>query len=397
LYRVIYDRRCIVLNPYLEKRLFALPVQPILVEFDAREFATVMGQLTGINVTIVEEIPTFGFTAIAPVSPEVIKKVNALPGVRMVHANQVKTIFQLPMPVGEWFPTSESRNMLEAESAFREGFTGEAVKLGVTDTGVDAMHPQLQGAEFYSTISWPAREILDENGHGSHCASTAAGSLHRTVTDVTVEGVSRSPLLSVKCLGRGIGTGFTSEIINAMSVCFERGCQVISMSLGSAECQGGCEVCPECRMVSTLVGRGLIVVVAAGNSGPQENTIGCPGCSPDALTVAAVDRHGDAADFSSRGGDRFPFKPDVAGPGVNIYSGTSRGSIIDLQELQAGAGFAAISGTSMATPHVAGFCALLKHKFPTITTAQIKRTMAQRGHAKDFITGWGLPKWSYFA
>jgi len=743
-----------VLNPYLEKRLFALPVQPILVEFDAREFATVMGQLMGINVPIIEQIPAFGFTAIAPVTPEIIRRVNALPGVRMVHANQVKTIFQLPRLEGEWFPTSESRQMLEAESAFREGFTGEAVKLGVTDsvpdyspviikdaqgeidilpisdlylqttgrvehaqggedvkipevpififtrnkvgnwdpikhlirhrykgelvrvnttggvvdtspnhslikygsnnqhtnhrtfsaqeikvgdklsmpglpkkwsgrgsccysdsrfigsldlawlygffaaegsayhcpskngegvpyenyevsfpnsdplllskvewifqehfhrklhrgndqvvklvragrdlydhfrsllytstgekrvpkvilnspvevkesfmagyfagdgnltehgtwrfdsisqtlvqgilwlmattkgvswsvgtredkpkvvriqfnksstnglkhkaevqrimsldyegwiydletenhtfctgvgpircknTGVDAMHPQLQGAEFYSTISWPAREILDENGHGSHCTSTAAGKLHRTPIDVTVEGVSRSPLLSVKCLGRGIGTGFTSEIINAMSVCYEKGCQVISMSLGSAECQGGCEVCPECRMVSTLTQRGLIVVIAAGNSGPQENTIGCPGCSPDAITVAAVDRHGEAADFSSRGGDRFPFKPDVAAPGVNIYSGTSRGSIIDLQELEAGPGFASISGTSMATPHVAGFCALLKHKFPTITTAQIKQTMAQRGHAKDFITGWGIPKWSYFA
>lgn len=385
-----------MLNPYLERRLFAKPVQPILVEFDVNQLAAVMSEITGLNLPIMETIPTFGFAAITPISPEMIRKVNALPGVRMVHLNQTKTIFQLPTPGEDWFPTSESRNMLEAEEAIKQGFTGEAVKVGVCDTGLDASHPQLQGAQFDTTISWPMREILDENGHGSHCASTVAGKVYHTPLGVTVEGVSHSPLLGVKCLGRGIGTGFTSEIINAMTKCYEKGCQVISMSLGSAECQGGCEVCPECRMVATLAQRGIIVVIAAGNSGPQEDSIGCPGCSPDALTVAAVDRNGEAADFSSRGGDKFPLKPDVAAPGVNIYSGTARLSVIDMQELAAGTGFAAISGTSMATPHVAGFAALLKQKTPQITTPQIKQTMAAKGHTKDRVTGWGIPKWSYF-
>jgi len=385
-----------VLNPYLEKRLFALPVQPILVEFDPQRFNETMGQITGLKLPIVSSLPSFGFAALAPVSPSIIKKVNALPGVRMVHANQTKTIFQLPADAEAWFPTTESRRMLEAEEAFKEGFNGEAIKIGVCDTGVDVTHPQLQGTEFYSRIMWPAREVLDENGHGSHCCSTAAGKLYNTPLGISVEGVSHSPLVSVKCLGRGIGTGFTSEIIEAMATCYDKGAQVISMSLGSAECQGGCDVCPECRMVASLTRQGVILVIAAGNSGPEENTIGCPGCSPDALTVAAVDRDGKIASFSSRGGDRFPLKPDVAAPGVNIYSGTARGSIIDLQEAAAGFGFAAISGTSMATPHVAGLVALLKQKNPQITTAMIKHQMALRGHTKDYQTGWGIPRWSYF-
>ena len=385
-----------MLNPYLEKRLYSLPVQPVLVEIDPNQFAATLGQVMGLQLKVVSELPAFGFAALAPVSPSIIKKVNSLPGVRMVHANQVKTILQMPAPADDWFPTSESRNMLEAEEAIKQGFTGEAVKVGVTDTGVDVSHPQLIGTEFYSQIMWPFREVLDENGHGSHCASTVAGKLYHTLLGITVEGVSRSPMVSVKCLGRGVGTGFTSEIINAMATCYDKGAQVISMSLGSAECQGGCEVCPECRMVSSLTARGIIFVIAAGNSGPQENTIGCPGCSPDAITVAAVDRNGEVASFSSRGGDRFPLKPDVAAPGVNIYSGTARGSFIDVQEASAGMGFAAISGTSMATPHVAGFCALLKQKNPKITAAQIKQTMALRGHTKDYQTGWGIPKWSYF-
>ncbi|KKM06830.1 hypothetical protein LCGC14_1740030, partial [marine sediment metagenome] len=238
-----------MLNPYLEKRLFSVPVQPVLVEFDANELAAVMGQLTGLNLPIGETIRPFGFAAIAPVSPAIIRKINSLPGVRMVHSNMQKHVFQLPIGDAEWFPTSESRKMLEVEDAIQQGFTGEAVKLGIVDTGVDVTHPQLLGTEWYSTISWPAREVLDENGHGSHVCSTAAGKLYNTPLGVIVEGVSRSPLISVKCLGRGIGIGFTSEVINAMSVCFEKGAQVISMSLGSEECQGGCEVCPECRMV----------------------------------------------------------------------------------------------------------------------------------------------------
>jgi len=386
-----------MLNPFLEKTLYALPVQPILVEVDVARINQVLGTITGLKVRVTETIKPFGFIALAPVSPELIKRINAIPAIRMVHVNQVKTIFQFPEPATEWFPTSQSRQMLEVETAFRQGITGEGVKIGVCDTGIEATHPQLVGQEWYSTISWPVREMLDENGHGSHCASTAAGKLYYSPMNVAVEGVSRSPLVSVKCLGRGIGTGFTSEIINAMATCYDKGAQVISMSLGSAECQGGCEVCPECRMVRSLTERGIMFAIAAGNSGPDPNTIGCPGCSPDAITVAAVDRNGQSADFSSRGGGRFPRKPDVAAPGVRIYSGTSRLSVIDIQEPGAGPGFAAISGTSMATPHVAGFLALLKHRNPAMTSAQFKEVMAARGKTHDHITGHGVPKWSYFA
>ncbi|KKL86390.1 hypothetical protein LCGC14_1945180, partial [marine sediment metagenome] len=106
-----------MLNPYLEKRLFSVPVQPVLIEFDANELATVMGQLMGLKLPIVETIRPFGFTAIAPVSPSIIRKINALPGVRMVHADMQKHVFQLPIGDAEWFPTSESRKMLEAEAA----------------------------------------------------------------------------------------------------------------------------------------------------------------------------------------------------------------------------------------------------------------------------------------
>ncbi len=383
-----------MLNPFLERTLYSLPIQPVLVEVDLDQVNRVLGNLLGMNLRLPTVIPTFGFIAVSPVRPSIIRAINALPGVRMVHADLVKNVFELPSP--DWFPTSESRKMLEAEAAFREGYTGEMVRVGVTDTGIDPTHPQLVGQSWYSTIAWPVREVLDENGHGSHCASTVAGKIYYTPIGVAVEGVSRSPLISVKCLGRGIGTGFTSEIINAMALCYDKGAQVISMSLGSQECQGGCEICPECRMVSHLTQRGVIFAIAAGNSGPAANTIGCPGCSPSAITVAAVDKKGIVADFSSRGGSKFPGKPDCAAPGVNIYSGTSRGSLIDVQEALAGPGFAAISGTSMATPHISGFMALLKSKYSNMSAALFKEKMAARGHSHNHISGYGVPRWNNF-
>lgn len=389
-----------MLNPYLEKTLFSVPVQPIMVEVDlARPLNSLVGKLLGMKLKIINSIPTFGFIGLAPVSPEVIKKVNDLPGVRIVHPNMLKTVYQMPLglvPGTNWLSTSESRKMLEAEEAFKQGHTGERVKIGVTDTGIDALHPQLIGAEWYSTMSWPIREVLDTVGHGSHCASTAVGKIQHTPMGVTVEGVSRSPLVSVMCLGRGIGTGFTSEIIDAIAMAYDKGAQIISMSLGSSECPGGCEICPECRLVKQLTDRGIIFCIAGGNSGPDANTIGCPGCSPSAITVAAVDKDGIIAGFSSRGGRRFPTKPDVAAPGVNIYSGTSRGSSIDLQALDAGVGYASISGTSMATPHVAGFMALLKDKYPGMSAGRFKEVMIAKGYAHNAETGFGIPKWSYF-
>lgn len=386
-----------MLNPYLEKTLYSQPIQPILLEINLNKFQETLGQITGLKIPLFgDPNTTFGFAAMIPVTPEIIKWVNSLPGVIMVHANLQARALQLPTDTSQWWPTTESRKLLEAELAFQEGFTAEAIRVGVCDTGVDVSHPQLTGIEFYSTMTWPDREILDEVGHGSHVCSTIAGKAYASFSDIPVEGVSRARLVSVKCLGRGIGTGFNSEIVNAMATCYEKGCAVISMSLGADSPQGGIENDPICRMVSTLTGHGVIVVVAAGNSGPQDDTINSPGCSPDALTVAAIGKDGKAADFSSRGGATYRFKPDVAAPGVLIYSGTSHLSPMAIQQPQAGYGYIAISGTSMATPHVAGLVALLKQKFPNLTTQRIKAIMAAKGKTWDKALGFGVPKWSMF-
>jgi len=387
-----------MLNPFLQKTLYSFPVQPVLVEIDVNKLNATLSQITGLRLPLVDTIWNLGFAALAPITPESIKAINNLPGVKMVHANLEQRAFQQPTPSSEWWPTSQSRNVLEAELAFQQGYTGESVKVGVTDTGVDVSHSQLVGTEFYSTISWPFRETLDENGHGSHVASTVAGKLYNSPVGIQVEGISRARLVCVKCLGRGIGTGFTSEIMNAISVCYDKGARIISMSLGSSdgEPQGGPEADPEWRLIKSLTAQGIMFVIAAGNNGPSPDTIGNPGSCPDAITVAALDKNLQLANFSSRGGRRFPTKPDVAAPGVMIYSGTSNISPMAIEQANAGYGYVAISGTSMATPHVSGLIALLKSKYPNMSTERFKDVMVNKGKVFDTMTGFGIPKWSYF-
>lgn len=389
-----------MINPFLQRTLFQLPIRPLLVEMEPGALDGVAATFLNLSLGVRNVIPFFNMIGLVGVPTALIPVINALPGVRVVHADMESNILQVQnQELG--FPTSESRLVMESDLAFRDGWTGEAVTLGVVDTGIDPAHPQLEGSNWDSVINTPVRESgIDAGptsvGHGSHVASTAAGKLQISDTQVFVEGVSRAPIFSVQALGRVVGTGFSSEIVNAMALALDRGATVVNMSLGSKECQGGCEICPECRAVKTLSERGVLVAVAAGNSGPDENTINCPGCTSEAITVAAVDRNRRVASFSSRGGSRFPTKPDVAAPGVDIFSGTGRATQVDLGDQKAGLGFAAISGTSMATPHVAGLLALLKHRNPDLTESQFKDVMRQRGVPFNTATGWGIPRWSIF-
>jgi subtilisin family serine protease len=390
-----------MINPWLEQRLFELPVRPLLIEAELGEAPQVARFFTreGIEPRSVNQL--FSLIATPPIPAKWVRGISDIPGVRSVHADQEFHI--LPGPLAEdpaqWWPTSDSRRLLEAHLAFEAGFTGENMSVAVIDTGVDPNHEQLAGTEFDSTIMVPREPGIDAgpqaSGHGSHVASTVAGRQQLTPLQVFVEGVARAPMLSVQCLGRVVGTGFTHEIVNAITLAFERGVRIFNLSLGAQECQGTCENCPECRVIRTLTRRGAIFVIAAGNSGPNPNTVACPGCVPEAITVAAIDRRGEVARFSSRGGVRFPGKPDVAAPGVNIYSGTGRASQIDLGDPGAGVGYAAISGTSMAAPHVAGLVALLKQRDPALTAQDFKNVMRRRG-GHNPNTGWGVPSWSMY-
>ena len=92
----------------------------------------------------------------------------------------------------------------------------------------------------------------------------------------------------------------------------------------------------------------------------------------------------------------LPNKPDVVTPGIDFFSGTGRASQVDIGDPQAGVGYAAVSGTSMATAHVAGLLSLLKHRNPNLTESQFKEVERTRGGPFNNATGWGVPRWSWF-
>ncbi|RLG86707.1 MAG: hypothetical protein DRO39_02535, partial [Thermoprotei archaeon] len=258
------------------------------------------------------------------------------------------------------WPTSQSRKVLGADEADRMGVDGRGVKVAVIDTGFDLLGcPQKPVIDYvYSTIE--AQPVgHDGNGHGTHCLTTIAGGRFPTPWG-WLEGVAKGVrVAAIKCLGFGIGTGATSDVMEAIVAAYNWGAKVVSMSLGTTVAPGerhDPDTCPLCSLVKALSERGVLFIVAAGNDG--EGYASCPGVSEGAITVAALDKNLRVADFSSRNHPDYEErqKPDVAAPGVDIGSATC--GLIDVMEWVDGPKLGFISGTSMATPHVAGLVAL---------------------------------------
>ncbi|MEU1144280.1 S8 family serine peptidase [Streptomyces sp. NPDC005863] len=258
-----------------------------------------------------------------------------------------------------------SNEQIGTPAAWEAGLTGKGVKVAVLDTGVDAGHPDLKDRVAESKSFIPGEEVADRNGHGTHVASTVGGS--GAASDGRKEkGVAPGAALAVgKVLGDE-GTGSESEIIAGMEwAAKDVDAKVVSMSLGSQEASDGTD--PMAAAVNSLSEEtGALFVVAAGNTGAP-SAIGSPGAADAALTVGAVDSADEAAYFTSQGpraGDHA-LKPDLSAPGVDILAARS--------QLTEGEGYyTGMSGTSMATPHVAGVAALLAERHPDWTGAQLK-------------------------
>jgi hypothetical protein len=186
-------------------------------------------------------------------------------------------------------------------------------------------------------------------------------------------------LLIGKVLG-DTGDGYESDVIKGMEWAASKA-KIVSMSLGSpADDTADPDSDPVAKAADDLTAEyGTLFVVAAGNDGPGADTVESPGIAPAVLTVGAVDAGDKPADFSSRGGSLL--KPDIAAPGVDTISaraaGTTLGSPVD-------ALYTAASGTSMATPHVAGAAADLLQKHPDWAPARLKAALTSTAHA---VTG----------
>ncbi|MGQ4365799.1 S8 family peptidase [Streptomyces sp. SAS_272] len=266
-----------------------------------------------------------------------------------------------------------------APAAWSAGYTGQGVKIAVLDTGVDETHPDLAGRQIAEKNFSTAQTAKDANGHGTHVASTTAGSGAKSAGKY--KGVAPDAgLLDGKVLNdRGVGDD--SGVLAGMEWAVAQGADIVNLSLGGPDTPG---IDPVEEAVNRLsADKGVLFVMASGNAGEAgDRTVGSPGSADAALTVGAVDGKDALAGSSSRGprvGDSA-VKPDVTAPGVAITAAAAPESRLAQQVGEKPAGYLTISGTSMATPHVTGAAALLKQQHPNWRGERIKSVLT--GSAK---------------
>jgi subtilisin family serine protease len=256
--------------------------------------------------------------------------------------------------------------LIGAPLAWQAGLDGTGVTVAVLDTGIDTTHPDLADRVTESVNFSAAKDAIDHFGHGTHVASTIAGS--GAASSGRYKGVAPgAKLLNGKVLDDH-GSGSDSDVIAGMEWAAAKA-KIVSMSLGSGPTDG---TDPTSEAVNKLSAQyGTLFVIAAGNSGPGANTVASPGAADSALTVGASSKTDTMASFSSRGprvGDGA-VKPEITGPGVNIVAARAAGTAIGTP---VGEKYTTLSGTSMATPHVAGSAAILAQQHPDWTGPQIK-------------------------
>ena len=265
-----------------------------------------------------------------------------------------------PLPGPEITPTGVNRTDAELHSSTNVS----AIGIAVIDTGVDLKHPDLNVAGSVSFVPG-ARSATDDNGHGSHVAGIAAAKRNSG----GVRGVApNARIFAVKVLD-STGNGNLSWIISGVDWVTKnaatKGIKIANMSLGGAFSSPSFDAA-----IQKSVDAGVTYVVAAGNSASNAATFS-PANHPAVITVSAIaDSDGAPGGYGAATGygaddtlatfSNFGAVIEIAAPGVNIYSTYKAG------------GYATMSGTSMAAPHVAGAAAQLLATNPALKPADIK-------------------------
>ena len=270
-----------------------------------------------------------------------------------------------------------AKKILQVDNLYSGGVNQNNTTIAIIDTGinphVDFCLPQNRIVKFVDLIN-NKKEPYDDNGHGTYVASIACGS--GFASGKKYAGIApNARIISIKALEENGETG-AYKILEAMQWISDNhkkyNIKVVCMSFGSNPIGKND---PLVVGAESLWNMGIVVVAAAGNSGPENYTIKAPGYSSKIITVGGLDDKRDDDDnidnkkfeiakFSSRGPAGMFFKPDLIAPAVNIV-GASFNS-------EKGSFYVKMSGTSVATPMIAGVCYLLILKYPNITPDQLK-------------------------
>ena len=286
--------------------------------------------------------------AVVQAQPEQIRalqdSVDAGPQVLSVAPEQTYHVLTPPAPPFQ--DTAELTWGLQAVRAGTSPRTGAGIKVAMLDTGFEMAHPDFAGRQITAQSFVSGLDAQDRHGHGTHVTGTACGPAAPAAG--RRYGVAGQAQIFVGKVLNDSGSGTDANILAGINWAITNACDVVSMSLGADV--------PDMNPTYTAVGsraldRGTLIVAAAGNNanrpGGNPGLVGAPANSPYILAVAALDQQLAVAPFSARSGSGPGGQVDLAGPGVDVYS-----SWILPDRYQT------ISGTSMATPHVAGLAAL---------------------------------------
>jgi thermitase len=253
--------------------------------------------------------------------------------------------------IAQWGPQAVS-----ASAAWGGTLGDPSIVIAIVDTGVDDTHPDL-ASKIVGEYSYVGRSAKDGFGHGTHCAGIAAAA---TNNDIGIAGMCPNcGILSVKVLDDQ-GSGFISDVAAGITYAASHGARVISLSLGGS---GRSETLHSA--LDYAIVNNALPVCAMGNSGSSSNTPE-PAYWHDCLSVIATDQNGAKASFSNYG-----VKADVAAPGVAILSTMPTYPVTLTTTYGYYTNYDALSGTSMATPMVAGIAGLLLSENPSLTPTEV--------------------------
>ncbi|WP_077369225.1 S8 family peptidase [Anaerosalibacter sp. Marseille-P3206] len=361
--RIRSSKICPILSAKLSSQ--ALEVLPVIVQSNNNDFNLLNSLIQNMSGKIKNDLPLIGGIS-CNLSTEAIYRLAEDPNIEYISFDS--QVFAL-MDIG----TATIGGNLPHD----KNYLGEGITVAVIDTGVsphnDLTKPNDRIVGFKDLVN-NKTSPYDDNGHGTHVAGIVGSNGYSSRGKYA--GVApKANILAVKALDEN-GSGSTSNIVKAISWVIETKSQyntkVINLSLGSPA-NNPCSKDPLCKAVSKAVNSGIVVVVAAGNSGPLASSILSPGINPDVITVGAVDdkRTIDTSDdtiasFSSRGPTIDGLtKPDLVSPGVNIMSLSNKKAD----------DYVSLSGTSMATPFVSGSVALMLEKDKNLSPKEVKRKL----------------------
>jgi serine protease len=306
--------------------------------------------------------------------------VAGVPGIRFVEDNY--EVHSLATPNDPSYGSQYGPQQMGAPTAWdTAGYGSSSIKVAVIDSGIYRAHEDftptsrfLTGRDYVQGDNDPQ----DTCGHGTHVIGTIAAS---TNNGKGVAGVSQATILPFKALEAVGGlfnvqcSGSAANIAQAIRDAADQGARIISMSIG------GPDSTVERDAVSYAAGKGVLIVAAAGNDG-SANSVDFPAAYPDSIAVAALESNKARASYSDAGP-----QVDIAAAGSNVMSTTYSST----------SSYGTMSGTSMATPHVAGALALALSCAPTATVAQVKSALYSTAEdlgaaGRDDIFGNGLAR-----